>query len=98
MCLKPISTHADIYNERDIEFCRTLHLLADNLLDSLTLSRDKVDNYFVVHLQYQLRAYALLLKCLCHANHCNLHNIGSATLNRGVDGISLGKGASIGIL
>ena len=50
-----------------------------------------------MHLQDHLRADALLAEPAAHADHGDLHDVGGASLNRSVHGISLGQAAGHGV-
>ena len=95
MGLEPVATDATLDNKWNGELRGILHLLLDDALYALLLGSNQVDDDFVVYLQYKFRADTLLLKALCHADHRNLHDIGCATLNRCIYGISLRKVACI---
>ena len=98
MCLEPVLTKAAIGYEGNGERERCLHLFDDDGLDTFFFFREDAEIEFIVYLQDHLASDAFGLEAVVNANHGHFDDIGSSTLNGGVDGVALGKAPHGGIL
>ena len=98
MCFEPVGTEATVGNEGHIEGVSVLHLLDDDAFNDLFLLRINGEVEFVVHLQDHLAPDALFPEAVEDTDHGHLDDVGSSALDRGIDGVTLGKATHGGVL
>ena len=98
MRLQPVRALAAIGDKRHAQLNDVLHLLQHNPFHFFRLLFIDVEVKLVVHLQDHLASQALALEALVDAHHRQLDNVGGASLNRRVDGVTLGVAPHGGVV
>ena len=73
------------------------HFLNNDLFYTFFFVDGYAEVQFIVYLQYHFSLYAFCLESLINACHCYLYDICGTSLNRCVDGVSLGIAAYNGV-